>query len=312
MRNVFPRLVTQSTVADSDDDRLFVCVSFPHHEVTDAVVPVQAPELHILSDAEPRAPVRLSRRVASVPEHENTPHSFQDMHPTSSHGAEQDPCQDTLSMHQGPSPEGRDVVARVGPPMTGWDSLHGAMQVLGIRSREGLAEWVHAPGFPQPRWGAHFSGRAQERLLNAAAAHDARVTGLESAYVHVILQACEHGITEDAHPIPHRRPIETHLLSERRWVGHNQFRRCVPEAVRSSEKLSSPVQRAFAKCFSSCIARTVRRCCRRRSSEADPSVESVHAASLHVVAVLRANWPVDRTLGGNTTFSCEFPQPNSN
>ena len=47
--------------------------------------------------------------------------------------------------------------------MIGWDSLHGAMQVLGIRSREGLAEWVHTQGFHRPRWGAHFSGRAQER-----------------------------------------------------------------------------------------------------------------------------------------------------
>ena len=98
--------------------------------------------------------------------------------------------------------------------MTGWDSLHGAMQVLGIRSRKGLAEWVHAQGFPQPRWRAHFSGRAQERLLNAAAAHDARATVLESAYVQVILHACDHGITEDAHPIPHRRPIETPRVSE--------------------------------------------------------------------------------------------------
>ena len=87
--------------------------------------------------------------------------------------------------------------------MIGWDALHGAMQCVGHPiQREGLAEWVHAQGFPQPRWGAHFSGRAQERLLNAAAAHDARVTGLESAYVQVILQACEHGISEDVHQIP--------------------------------------------------------------------------------------------------------------
>ena len=71
--------------------------------------------------------------------------------------------------------------------------------------------------FPQPRWGAHFSGRAQERLLNAAAAHDAHVTGLKSAYVRVILQACEHGITEAVHQIPHRRPIERPSLPERYW-----------------------------------------------------------------------------------------------
>ena len=89
--------------------------------------------------------------------------------------------------------------------MMEWDSLHGAMQVLGIRSKEGLAEWVHAQGFPTTM-GSSFQ-RAQECLLNEAAAHDTRVTGLESAYVQVILQACEHGITEDAHQIPHRRPI---------------------------------------------------------------------------------------------------------
>ena len=112
VRNVFPRLATQSTVADNDDDRPLV------HVLTDVVVPVQAPEVHILSDAEPRAPVRPSRRVALVPEPEDTPQSFQDMHPTSSHGAEQDPCQDTPSVHQGPSPEGRDAAARVGPQLS--------------------------------------------------------------------------------------------------------------------------------------------------------------------------------------------------
>ena len=48
VRNVFPRLATQSTVADS--------------EVTDVVVPVRDSELHVLSDTEPRAPVRPSRR----------------------------------------------------------------------------------------------------------------------------------------------------------------------------------------------------------------------------------------------------------
>ena len=77
---------------------------------------------------------------------------------------------------------------------------------------------VHAQGCPQPRWRAHFSARGQERLLNAAAAHDARVTGLESAYMQVILQACEHGITDDVHQIPHRRVIETFSLPERCWA----------------------------------------------------------------------------------------------
>ena len=62
-RNVFPRLATQSTVADSDDDRPLVHVSSPHHEVTD---PVQ--ELQSQSDAEPRSPVRPSRRPGQAPD----------------------------------------------------------------------------------------------------------------------------------------------------------------------------------------------------------------------------------------------------
>ena len=57
----------------------------------------------------------------------------------------------------GDSMSGRDAAMAV------WDVLHGAMRAWGIRSREGLSAWVHAQGFPQPRWGAHFSGRAQER-----------------------------------------------------------------------------------------------------------------------------------------------------
>ena len=77
--------------------------------------------------------------------------------------------------------------------MAGWEALHQALNVMGIHSVEGLSEWVSGQGFPQPRWGAHFCGRAQERLLNSAAHIDARVTSLECAYVRVVLQACEHG-----------------------------------------------------------------------------------------------------------------------
>ena len=54
----------------------------------------------------------------------------------------------------------------------------------------------HAQGFPQPRWGAHFNGRAQECLLDAAANHDARVTALETACVQVTPQAHEQGVRE--------------------------------------------------------------------------------------------------------------------
>ena len=86
--------------------------------------------------------------------------------------------------------------------MAAWDALHGAMRAWGIRSREGLSEWVHAQGFPQPRLGAHFSGRAQERLRNAAANHDATVSALETAYVQVTLQACEQGVREPDQNLP--------------------------------------------------------------------------------------------------------------
>ena len=129
VRNVFPRLATQLIEADSDDDRPLV----------------RAPELHVRSNTEPRAsgvcengrrrvrregsvfgfltlidssdedtpfvvPARPpSRRVASVPEPEDTLQASPDMHLTSSQGAEH-----TFSMHQSPNPEGRYVAARVG------------------------------------------------------------------------------------------------------------------------------------------------------------------------------------------------------
>ena len=47
-----------------------------------------------------------------------------------------------------------------------WRALHAAMRSWGITSREDLSEWIHNPGFQQPRWGALFSGRAQERIIN--------------------------------------------------------------------------------------------------------------------------------------------------
>ena len=63
---------------------------------------------------------------------------------------------------------------------TGWESLRDVLHSRGIRSREGLAEWIHSQGFAMPRWGAHFSARAQKRLLHFAIEDDARVSGLES------------------------------------------------------------------------------------------------------------------------------------
>ena len=79
---------------------------------------------------------------------------------------------------------GRDAVFEA------WHALTGAMRSWGIQSREDLSEWIHRKGFVQPRWGGHFSGRAQERILTTAALIDARVSALESAYVQVVLRAC--------------------------------------------------------------------------------------------------------------------------
>ena len=81
--------------------------------------------------------------------------------------------------------------------MAGWEALQLALNTTGIESVERLSEWVSGQGFPQPRWGAHFCGRAQERLLNSAAHINARVTCLESAFVQVVLQACQHGVWQE-------------------------------------------------------------------------------------------------------------------
>ena len=48
----------------------------------------------------------------------------------------------------------------------GWEALRDALRSRGTRSHEDLADWIHAQGFSMPRWGAHFSARAQ--ILNQA------------------------------------------------------------------------------------------------------------------------------------------------
>ena len=79
-----------------------------------------------------------------------------------------------ISPSCGRLPRGQWLVASARPSdRVGFSSRSNAG--VGLRSREGVAEKV------SPRWEAHFSGRAQERLLNAAVAHDARDTGSESA-----------------------------------------------------------------------------------------------------------------------------------
>ena len=48
-------------------------------------------------------------------------------------------------------------------------------------------------GFPMPRWGAHFWGRAQERFFGQAIEVDTRVGGLESLFVRLTLAECHRG-----------------------------------------------------------------------------------------------------------------------
>ena len=72
----------------------------------------------------------------------------------------------------------------------GWEALRDALHFRGVRSREDLAEQIHAMGFPMS---AHFSGRAQERILSQAIAVDARVSVLESLFVRLTLAECHRG-----------------------------------------------------------------------------------------------------------------------
>ena len=72
----------------------------------------------------------------------------------------------------------------------GWEALRDTFRSWDIRSRKDLAEWMHRQGFIRPRWGAHFSGRIQERTWSGVVARDVRGAVLESFYVHLVLNAC--------------------------------------------------------------------------------------------------------------------------
>ena len=84
---------------------------------------------------------------------------------------------------------GEEVPGREAALM-GWEALHDAMRSQGITSREDLSEWIHNQGFPRPRWGAHFSGRAPERILNFTISRDARGSAIEALLVHIVLHRC--------------------------------------------------------------------------------------------------------------------------
>ena len=86
--------------------------------------------------------------------------------------------------------------------VVGLEALSKVMGSWDIRSREDLSEWIYRQGFPRPRWGAHITARAQERILTMAVAVDARVIGLEAVYVQVALLACRR-VPMPAKPILH-------------------------------------------------------------------------------------------------------------
>ena len=101
---------------------------------------------------------------------------------------------------------GRDAVFEA------WHALSGAMRSWGMQSREDLSEWIHRQGLVQPRWGGHFSARAQERILTTAALTDARVSALESLCVQVVLRACGQTTPREA---PHNGASARHCASGR-------------------------------------------------------------------------------------------------
>ena len=79
----------------------------------------------------------------------------------------------------------------------GWEVLHNAMRSWRVNSREDLSEWIHNQGYPRPRWGAHVSGRVQERIMNMVIARDVGGVGLESVFVQLTMSSCPEGLSHD-------------------------------------------------------------------------------------------------------------------
>ena len=120
----------------------------------------------------------------------------------------------------------------------GWDVLCHTMRSWGVRSREDLAEWIHQQGFRRPRWGAHFSARAQERILNTTVARDARGAAIESVYIHMVLQACGRSTTSrDAPRVHNSSPRQSGKSVDN--VGRRLFARGFQTKVRYSARLPS-------------------------------------------------------------------------
>ena len=106
----------------------------------------------------------------------------------------------------------------------GWDALRETMSSWGIETREDLSEWIHNQGFVQPRWGAHFCARAQERILNGAVIRDVRCAALESACVQITLQACQRGLPpEPSHSQQGQTSGDTAGLTDVEDVSHTSW-----------------------------------------------------------------------------------------
>ena len=120
---------------------------------------------------------------------------------------------------------------------------------VGFSARSNAGAWHTIQGrmgactrVPPTKMGSPFQRKCvQEHLLNAAAGQPCGVIGLDSAHAQKNLQACEHGVTEDAHPIPNRWPTETYSFG----TLAQSISKIFPEAVRSFAELSSPIQVAF-------------------------------------------------------------------
>ena len=104
----------------------------------------------------------------------------------------------------------------------GWEALHDAMRSQGITSREDLSEWIHNQGFPRPRWCAHFSGRAQERILNFTVSQDARGSAIEALYVHIVLHRCRSVHHVPINPEP-QRGVQCPQRQETNWEVLDRF-----------------------------------------------------------------------------------------
>ena len=109
-----------------------------------------------------------------------------------------------------------DMIGQVAVALALRDALHSR----GIRSHEDLAEWIHAKGFPMPQWGAHFSGKAQERILNQAIAVDAKVSGLESLFVRLTLAECQR--RRDSHPQREQQELQEPVQTSRKTSSTGQ------------------------------------------------------------------------------------------